>query len=141
MNPLSRTALAARYAGFAVVATVTNLGTQRILLPAEPAVLDYSVALGAGTLAGLVVKYLLDKRWIFFDRAAGLRAHGRRFTLYTVTGIATTAIFWGVETAFWMTWGTTGMRELGGVIGLTIGYSLKYQLDKRYVFDRIFADP
>ena len=28
------------------------------------------------------------------------------------------------------------MRYLGGVIGLMIGYIIKYQLDKRYVFRR-----
>ncbi|MEL7013152.1 MAG: GtrA family protein, partial [Pseudomonadota bacterium] len=31
-------------------------------------------------------------------------------------------------------WRTDLMRELGAVIGLTIGYVTKYQLDKRFVF-------
>jgi putative flippase GtrA len=34
------------------------------------------LALGAGTLVGLVVKYVLDKRWIFFDETRGARAQG-----------------------------------------------------------------
>jgi len=83
---------------------------------------------------GLVVKYLLDKRWIFGDRSQGMRAHGRLFTLYTAMGILTTAIFWGTETAFWLAWRTEAMREAGAVIGLAVGYVLKYRLDRRYVF-------
>jgi putative flippase GtrA len=39
-----------------------------------------------------------------------------------------------METAFWLTWRTDTMRELGAVIGLTIGYVVKYWLDRKYVF-------
>ena len=77
---------------------------------------------------------MLDKRWIFVDVSTGLKAHGRTFTLYTITGIATTAIFWGTETAFWLIWGTNTMRELGAVLGLAVGYTVKYFLDREFVF-------
>ena len=80
------------------------------------------------------MKYLLDKRWIFFDDDAGLKSHGKKFTLYTVMGILTTAVFWGSETAFWLIWRTDGMRELGAILGLAVGYVVKYQLDRRFVF-------
>jgi putative flippase GtrA len=43
-------------------------------------------------------------------------------------------IFWGTETVFWLTWKTDAMREIGAIIGLSIGYFVKYHLDKRYVF-------
>jgi len=131
---LSRRTLVLRYAGFAVLAVLANLATQRLVLATGGTGLHFAAALAAGTLAGLVVKYLLDKTWIFADTATGLRAHGRRFTLYTAMGLVTTAIFWGTETAFWLVWGTDLMRELGAVIGLGIGYAVKYNLDRRYVF-------
>jgi len=83
---------------------------------------------------GLVVKYLLDKRWIFFDTSTGAKAHGRKFALYTAMGVVTTCIFWGSETAFWLIWGTDAMRELGAVLGLMVGYGAKYILDRRFVF-------
>jgi putative flippase GtrA len=92
--------------------------------------------MAAGTLVGLVVKYLLDKQWIFFDDTRGARAQGRQFLLYSLMGVATTAIFWITETAFWMAWGTDLAREAGAVIGLTIGYVTKYALDRRFVFNR-----
>jgi putative flippase GtrA len=126
--------LVLRYAGFAVVATLANLGTQRLVLVGGDDALRFAVAVGAGTLVGLVVKYALDKRWIFGDRQTGLKAHGRKFTLYTAMGLVTTAIFWGTETAFWLLWRTDLMREAGAVLGLTVGYMVKYRLDRRYVF-------
>jgi putative flippase GtrA len=123
------------YAGFAVVATLVNLGAQRLVLAtAGSGAAGFVAAVLTGTLAGLVVKYLLDKRWIFLDTATGLRAHGRRFGLYTAMGIVTTAIFWVSETAFWLTWRTEAMRELGAVLGLSVGYVTKYFLDRRFVF-------
>ena len=64
----------------------------------------------------------------------GVKAHGEKFTRYTAMGLITTAIFWGTETAFWVIWQTDMMRELGAIIGLTIGYVTKYHLDRRYVF-------
>ena len=104
------------------------------IAPTEDELPDAVAAFDLGTLAGLVVKYVLDKRWIFDDRSTGLRAHGQRFGLYTIMGLVTTAIFWGTETAFWLTWRTDAMRELGAVLGLTVGYVVKYRLDRRFVF-------
>ena len=123
-----------RYAAFAMLATLANLATQRLVLQAGDSGLHFASAVAAGTLAGLVIKYLLDKRWIFADPSQGLRSHGRKFTLYTAMGLVTTAIFWGTETAFWLTWHSEFMRELGAVIGLGIGYVVKYRLDRRFVF-------
>jgi putative flippase GtrA len=126
--------LALRYTLFAVIATLANLGMQRLVLTAGDSGAVFTAAIGAGTLVGLVVKYVLDKRWIFYDSSTGLRAHGRKFALYTAMGIVTTCIFWGSETAFWLIWGTDTMRELGAILGLMVGYVTKYILDRRFVF-------
>ena len=123
-----------RYSAFAVVATVMNLGTQRISLAAYDGAQSLLVAIFFGTAVGLVVKYVLDKYWIFADLRSGAATHGKQFGLYTLMGVATTAIFWGMEYSFWAIWQTDAMRELGAVIGLAIGYVTKYQLDKRFVF-------
>lgn len=131
---MSRAELALRYAGFAVIATAANLGVQRLVLGGEDGGARLALAIGAGTLVGLVVKYALDKRWIFGDREGGFRAHGRKFGLYTAMGLVTTAIFWGAETAAWAIWRTDIAREAGAVLGLTVGYVVKYRLDRRFVF-------
>jgi putative flippase GtrA len=123
-----------RYTVFAVIATLANLATQRLVLIQGDNAPWFAAAVAAGTLVGLVVKYVLDKRWIFADTSTGMKAHGRKFTLYTAMGLVTTAIFWGTETAFWWIWQTDAMRELGAVLGLSVGYVVKYNLDRRFVF-------
>ena len=129
---MSLPVLLLRYAGFAVVAVIVNLGVQR-------GVLGLSFGLIPALVAGMVVKYLLDKAFIFDDRSTGVAAHGRRFTLYSLMGLATTAIFWGAESAAWLIWHTDMAREAGAVAGLAVGYVVKYRLDRRFVFDRAVA--
>ena len=123
-----------RYVFFAVLATLANLTTQRgVLLLGDSSKL-FALALVAGTVVGLVLKYILDKRWIFDDMSVGFKAHRKRFSLYTAMGLFTTAIFWSMETVFWLVWQTDAMRELGAMLGLSIGYVVKYKLDRRFVF-------
>ncbi len=131
---MSAAGLVLRYAAFCVVATVANLAAQRASLGVYEGRWSLAVAIGAGTLVGLAVKYALDKRWIFDDRETGLAQHGRKAFLYTLMGVFTTAIFWGSEAAFWLAYRTDAMREVGAVLGLTVGYVIKYRLDKRFVF-------
>ena len=131
---MTRAGLVLRYGAFAALATIANLAVQRAILAGGSGTALFAIAMGTGTLAGLVVKYVLDKRWIFHDASSGLAAHGRKFTLYGAMGLVTTAIFWASETGFWLAWHTGVMRELGAVFGLTIGYAVKYALDRRFVF-------
>jgi len=125
----------ARYIAFAVLAVLVNLAIQRVVISAlGDGAMGFVSALVLGTLGGLVVKYALDKRWIFADATTGFRGTSRQFALYCAMGLVTTAIFWGTETAAHLIWGTQGAREAGAVLGLTIGYLTKYQLDRRFVF-------
>ena len=127
--------IALLYALGAVFAIVVNIWTQElslILLSAFPWVVVLSVI--AGTGAGLVFKYVWDRLLIFGFRPATASADLQAFGGYAVTGVGTTAIFWGFEFGFDFLFGTKLMRYAGGVIGLAIGYAIKYQLDKRYVF-------
>lgn len=132
--------LVVKYAFFALVATLCNLGSQRIVLASAPDDLAFALALVVGTGVGLVVKFLLDKRWIFNDPRETPRQEIHKFWLYTITGIGTTLIFWASESLFWFVWQTDLMREIGAVIGLTIGYVIKFNLDRRFVFRHALAE-
>jgi putative flippase GtrA len=123
-----------RYAAFAVVASAANLAAQALFLQFYSARYALAGALVLGTGTGLITKYVLDKHWIFADRSTGLAAHGRAFTLYSLTGLATTAIFWGTEYGFDRLTPDGHLRYVGGAIGLAIGYCAKFQLDRRFVF-------
>lgn len=131
---MSLPTLIMRYSFFAIVATSVNLAVQRMIFFFSSEGYGLIIALLTGTGAGLVVKYLLDKRWIFNDLSSDVLSHTRKFSLYTFMGIITTIIFWGFESGFWFLWRTDLMRETGAIAGLTIGYIVKYQLDRRFVF-------
>ena len=129
---MSRALLVPRYALFAVLATVANLMLQRLAIRISPTTMGYVLGLCLGTGVGLALKFVLDKFYIFGDRSQGLRRTGRSFLYYAATGIITTLVFAAVETAFWLYW--EAMREAGALLGLTIGYVAKYQLDRQFVF-------
>jgi putative flippase GtrA len=127
--------LALLYALFAALATVANIGAQDGLLRLYGGPGQIWACMVLGTVVGLVIKYLLDKRYIFRFRALDTAHDGRTFVLYAAMGLATTAIFWGFELVFHLWFdGLRSMRYLGGAMGLALGYWAKYYLDKRYVF-------
>ena len=126
--------LAINYAIFALIATAANISAQDLVIRTYSGAFDILASVVVGTGVGLVVKYILDKRYIFRFRARSVAHDTQTFGLYTVMGLATTVIFWGFEFGFQHIFETKEMRYLGGVIGLAIGYLTKYRLDKRYVF-------
>ena len=126
--------LAINYAIFALIATAANIGAQDLVIRTYSGAFDILASVVVGTGVGLVVKYILDKRYIFRFRARSVAHDTQTFALYTVMGLATTVIFWGFEFGFHHIFETKEMRYLGGAIGLAIGYLTKYHLDKRYVF-------
>jgi putative flippase GtrA len=122
------------YAVFALIATAANIGAQDLVIRTYSGAFDILASVVAGTGVGLVVKYILDKRYIFRFRARSVAHDTQTFALYTVMGLATTVIFWGFEFGFHYIFETKEIRYLGGAIGLAIGYLTKYHLDKHYVF-------
>ena len=122
-----------RYVLFAVVATLANLATQEVVIRLAP-IAPLAVSIAAGTVAGFVLKYALDKKWVFDDSYDGHREELQKVTLYGAFSVLTTLVFWGFEVAFWTVWGTDAAKYTGAVIGLTIGYVAKFALDRTFVF-------
>ncbi|MGL4398132.1 MAG: GtrA family protein [Hyphomicrobium sp.] len=125
--------IAFRFVAFAGVATAMNILAQEVVIRGLPS-LHVMASILAGTAAGFVVKYLLDKWWVFYDDHGTAVEEARKVTIYALCSVLTTAIFWVVEIAFWKIWGTSFAKYTGAVIGLAIGYTAKYFLDLRYVF-------
>jgi len=122
------------YTIFAVISTIANILSQDITFRIYDGVGSLWAGIFVGTAVGLVVKYFLDKRYIFQYQTTSVQHGTKTFYLYSVMGLVTTAIFWGFEFTFDAIYQTKEMRYVGGVIGLAIGYYVKYQLDKRFVF-------
>jgi len=119
------------YVVFAAVSTAANLVAQELVFRATATLW---LAIVAGTGAGFVTKYLLDKKWIFYDRYTTHRHELRKATLYGAFSIVTTLVFWLFEVTFWMAWRTDFAKYAGAVLGLAIGYAIKYVLDRTFVF-------
>ncbi|MEB3767273.1 GtrA family protein [Acinetobacter sp. MD2] len=126
--------LAMLYMAFAIVATLCNILTQYVCSYLYSGDFSILISIIIGTGFGLVVKYILDKKYIFQYKTKNVGHNRHIFFLYTVMGILTTFIFWGFEFGFHYIFETKEMRYLGGILGLMIGYIFKYYLDKRYVF-------
>jgi len=123
-----------KYALFAAVSTGVNLILQYITHHFYNGFGALYVAMFVGTLAGLVAKYFLDKKFIFYHTPIDKKDDAKKFGLYTLMGIFTTAIFWGTEIGFDMYFENESAKYIGALIGLSIGYIIKYFLDKKYVF-------
>lgn len=126
--------ISALYTLFAILATAANIEVQDISIRYYSGQYAIAISVGLGTLAGLLLKYMLDKRYIFRFKAENPIHDTRTFLLYSMMGAVTTLIFWGFEFGFNHLYHTKDSRYLGAVIGLAIGYASKYQLDKRFVF-------
>ena len=127
------------YAVVSATATVCNLLTQALSMWLYNGAHAIAISVLAGTASGLPVKYALEKRFVFLFKADGLAHDTRLFMLYGFMGVFTTAVFWGVEYAFHVLFGSDVMRYVGGALGLTLGSWTKYHLDKRFVFKGAMA--
>jgi putative flippase GtrA len=130
----SATKIAVLYSLFAGLSTAVNIGSQMLSMLIYSGAYAVEISIFIGTMAGLPLRYFLEKRYIFSFESKNIKHDGQLFILYSFMGVFTTTIFWGTEYAFHLIFTTDVMRYIGGVLGLTIGYYIKYQLDKRFVF-------
>lgn len=126
--------IAGLYALIAVIATLANLATQALVVALYLGPKAIAASVLAGTVIGLPIKYVLEKKHIFDFKTQNVAHDGKTFVIYSAMGVFTTLLFWGIEYLFHIGFGTDSMRYLGGAIGLSIGYYVKYHLDKKFVF-------
>ena len=124
-----------RYVLFAVIAGAANLASQELAVRRAPA-LPLMASVLVGTAVGFLVKYALDKHWIFLDDYDGHVAETRKIVIYGLSGVGTTLLFWGIELTAWHLWQTTTAKFVGAAVGLFIGNWIKYRLDKEFVFEK-----
>lgn len=125
------------YLTFAIISTVLNLSSQYFYVQFFPIqFLKKEAAILIGTAVGLVIKYILDKLFVFKMDIKNGADEIKTFTLYTLMGVLTTIIFWGTEYSFIYFYPEDeNAMYIGAILGLSIGYIIKYNLDKKYVFN------
>ncbi|MGJ0318669.1 GtrA family protein [Aliarcobacter cryaerophilus] len=126
--------LVLKYSFFALIATIINLFTQFISLAIYSQDFSLYIAMFFGTITGLIAKYILDKKYIFYYVVKDKKEDSQKFILYSIMGVFTTLIFWGFEIGFDYIFDSEIAKYIGAIIGLGIGYITKYFLDKKFVF-------
>lgn len=126
--------IAVKYLAFALIATVVNLFSQHMSLSLYSEWGALYIAMIFGTLTGLICKYILDKKFIFYYEVDSAEQDFKTFVIYTLMGVITTVIFWFSELSFNHFFDHPMSKYIGATIGLSIGYLVKYQLDKKFVF-------
>ena len=88
--------------------------------------LNLCVSLFFGTLVGFILKYHLDKKYIFYVETTARKKDIENFILYACIGLCITSIFWIFEIGMDYLFKNESAKYLGVVIGLVTGYSIKY---------------
>jgi hypothetical protein len=134
------------YILFAAISTILNIGTQVLVSQGIignaffgiTIVQNISVGLVfkmlVATIVAFIFKFLIDKFLIFKNRASGAGENLRQVIFYGFFAVFTTIIFWGFELIFKFALVFPYSEYLGAVTGLTVGYSVKYLLDSKFVF-------
>lgn len=123
-----------KYSFFATIAILINLLTQECVFLTFKEDSLLIIAILAGTFTGLITKYILDKKFVFYHSSKNFYHNFNDFVKYTMISVFTTIIFWGSEYVFYIVFNDKLLTYVGAIIGLVIGYIIKYQLDKRFVF-------
>ena len=123
-----------KYAVFAVFSIAVNLLFQYVTFYVYAGSMSLYIAMLNGTLAGLICKYILDKKYIFFHKTQSIEENVRKFTIYSALGGVLTLLFWVFELAFDVLFDSEYAKYFGALIGLTIGYTSKFFLDRKFVF-------
>ena len=76
--------VAFKYSIFALISTLFNLLFQYFSFLVYEGFASLYLAMFVGTLAGLIVKYVLDKKFIFYHEVENKKDDAKKFALYFV---------------------------------------------------------
>lgn len=124
------------YALFAIFATSLNILVQYIIFMVVSSKYTLIIAMCFGTLVGLVAKYVLDKKFIFSYTSKSVKQEAKNFFLYSFFGGIITFFYIALETLFYFFYPKDYAQYIGAFFGLSIGYAVKYMLDKNFIFKK-----
>ena len=123
-----------KYILFAILAMTVNIFFQYLSFLLIDHKYELYIAILNGTILGMILKYYLDKNYIFYYVKKKFN-NKNIFLLYIFTSIFTTIIFLAIELWFSYYVNINYSEYIGALVGLTLGYSLKNLLDKQLVFN------
>ena len=128
--------IAILYILFSIFSLFINIGIQFLSVTIHKGWYSIEISILAGTIIGMPLRYWLEKKYIFFYSSKTIINDGKIFILYGCVSVFTTLIFWSVEYTFHIFFKDEFLRYLGGILGLSFGYFIKYTLDKKIVFKK-----
>ena len=123
-----------KYISFAIFSILANLFCQFIILTNYNGLYNLQIAMFSGTLVSLSLKYFLDRKYIYYYSPKYKNDEVAKFVLYSFMGIITTIIYWGFEWVFDYLFTSEYVKYIGAILGLSLGYCIKFALDRNYVF-------
>lgn len=125
-----------KFTFIAIIAILFNIGFQYLFLTIfnKDSIEILYIAMILATGFTLLLKFWLDKKYLFEFKFNKLSNLSKKFSLYSINGIFTTILFWIIETIFYLLFENKIMVLFGAFLGLSIAYVVKYYLDKKIVF-------
>ena len=140
-----------KYISFAFLATFVNTGVFHLTDYLLQGVLNsdsfslfsfhgddirFWVSYGLGLFVGFVFKYFLDKKFVFADKTESQEKEVKKVLLYALMSVFTTFILTLIVGGFKAYISRERAKDAGLVIGLLIGYTIKFFLDRKFVFNQ-----
>ena len=141
------------YIFFAIITTIINLGVQKGMEALLSDILKYKIysmyistnnsritygliiQILTATALAFIFKYSVDKIYIFKDKTSYFTySHLKQVLLYGSFAVLTTVIFWTFELSFEQFLVFHNSKYVGAIIGLALGYTVKFLLDRKFVF-------
>jgi putative flippase GtrA len=100
----------------------------------KPVKLYDLIKIAVGTILGFMTKFVLDKFFVFREKQKSISHTFKQIIIYGFLAVFTTLIFWSFQLGFKLVFGSGVIEYIGAVLGLAIGYTIKFFLDKKFVF-------
>jgi putative flippase GtrA len=89
----------------------------------------------AGIAAGFVVKYALDKIYVFDDISQNVAEEVKKVGIYGLFSVFTTVLLFLISEVIERNVNWKHKTHIAWLIGLIVGYVIKFFLDKTFVFN------
>lgn len=118
-----------------LVETDADTGDENAIeVDTKPVKLYDLIKIAVGTILGFVTKFILDKFFVFKEKQESLTHTFKQIIIYGFLAVFTTIIFWSFQLGFKLLFGSGVVEYIGALLGLAIGYTVKFFLDKKFVF-------
>lgn len=119
------------YVLFAGAAVGLNVLVQRLVFAVYHGPQTIVVAMVVGAGVALTAKYFLDRKWVLGVRHA---ADEEEIIKYAMAGATITLVFFAFQYTIWIFYQTDLARDIGIVLGMAVGYLIKFLIDRKFVF-------